>query len=291
MRKKGVGSREWGVEKSAALRAGFFEESLARRAEPSPIPYPQAPTPFGPQAGVTLIEVLIAVTLLSLLTLGMLFAMRIGLTSLAKTDSKLMTNRRVAGAQRILDEELEGLMPVTLMSCGAALFPGFSGPVLFQAEEQTMRLVSTFSLQQAWRGQPQILELFVIPGEEGGDVRLIVNETPYSPVTAGHSCLGMVNDAATGGFFPRFAPPETSEHSFVLADRLAYCRFSYLVRVNVPNQPAANKWLPSAPGGGWPLAIRVEMAPMKPDPSLLQPITVTAPVYLHRGPGIEYGDY
>jgi len=243
------------------------------------------------QAGVTLIEVLIAVTLLSLLTLGMLFAMRIGLTSLAKTDSKLMTNRRVAGAQRILDEELEGLMPVTLMSCGKTMFAGVTGPVLFQAQEQTMRLVSTFSLQQAWRGQPQILELFVIPGEEGGDVRLVVNEIPYSPVTAGQSCLGMANDAATGLSFPRFAPPQTSEHSFVLADRLAYCRFSYLVKVNAQGQPEVAKWLPAAHGVGWPLAIRVEMAPMKPDPSQLQPITVTAPVYVHRGPEIEYVDY
>jgi hypothetical protein len=247
---------------------------------------------------VTLIEVLIAVTLLSFLTLGMLFAMRIGLNTLAKTDNKLMTNRRVAGAQTILEEELEGLMPVTLMSCGTQMFQGSSGPVLFQAEAQRMRLVSTFSLQQAWRGQPQILEMFVIPSDDGRGVRLVVNETPYSPVTAGKTCLGFAMNPETGTQFPRFAPPEPSEKSFVLADRLAYCKFSYLIKNDKPDlksdkpgQAEVTKWMAPAPYGGWPLAIRVEMAPLEPDPSTLQPITVTAPMYLHRGPGIDYGDY
>jgi len=33
---------------------------------------------------------------------------------------------------------------------------------------------------------------------------------------------------------------------------------------------------------GWPVAIRVEMAPLVADPSHLQPITVTAPIRIHR---------
>ena len=41
-------------------------------------------------AGVTLMEVLIAVTLLSLLSVGMLFAIRIGLSTFGKTNDKLM---------------------------------------------------------------------------------------------------------------------------------------------------------------------------------------------------------
>ena len=242
-----------------------------------------------PQSGVTLIEVLIAVTLLSLLTLGMLFAMRIGLISLAKTDDKLMTNRRVAGAQRILEQELEGLMPVTLMSCGKTIFPG-GGPIFFQAEPQMVRLVSTFSLQQAWRGQPQILEMFVLPGDDGRGVRLVVNETPYSPTTAGGTCLGVAPDAITGLPAGRFAPPQIAERTFVLADRLAYCRFAYLVKTNRGDQPSGPRWMAAAPGSMWPLAIRVEMAPLEPDPSLLQPVSVTAPLRVYRSPQIEYVD-
>src|SRR5262249_15575764 len=141
--------------------------------------------PVKGQRGVTLMEVLIAVTLLSLLSTGMLFAMRIGLSAFARTGAKLMENRRVAGAQRILEQELQGLIPV-LARCGES-GPGFG---FFQGEEQTMRLVSSFSLQQAWRGQPQILELFVIPREEGRGVRLVVNEIPYTgPPSVGRLCM------------------------------------------------------------------------------------------------------
>ena len=218
----------------------------------------------------------------------MLLSMHLGLATLAKTNDKLMTNRRVVGAQRVVQDELEGLMPVKLTYCGKTFFQGSTGPALFKAQPQSMRIVSTFSLQQAWRGQPQVLDLFVIPGDQGG-VRLVVNETPYSPVSAGGDCEGLAPDNTTGWPAAKFLPPQPSERSFVLADRLSYCRFSYLVKPPNPTQPP--KWMPAMGGSVWPLAIRIEMAPMEPNPSLLQPITVTAPIYLYRAPDIEYGDY
>ena len=76
-------------------------------------------------AGVTLMEVLIAVTLLSLLSTGMLLAIRIGLSALGKTNEKLMYNRRVAGAQRILEQELQGMIPVVAPCGGSGLRFGF----------------------------------------------------------------------------------------------------------------------------------------------------------------------
>jgi prepilin-type N-terminal cleavage/methylation domain-containing protein len=67
--------------------------------------------------GVTLLELLIAVTLLSLLSVAMFTAMRIGLSAFTKADDKLMMNRRTAGAQRILQSQLEGLVPAMAL-CG-----------------------------------------------------------------------------------------------------------------------------------------------------------------------------
>ena len=49
-----------------------------------------------PESGVTLIEILIAVSLLSLLSVGMLMAMRLGFNTMDKTDSRLVRNRRVS---------------------------------------------------------------------------------------------------------------------------------------------------------------------------------------------------
>ena len=237
------------------------------------------------ERGLTLMEVLVAITLLSMLSVGLLVSMQIGLSAFSRTDRKLMDNRRVVGAQRLVEQELEGLMPVVAPCGRSGIKVGF-----FQGEAQVMRLVSTFSLQQAWRGQPQILELFVIAGEEGKGVRLVVNEAPYpGPAGAGQLCVGILPDPLTGMSAPQFVPVMAGPGSFVLADKLAYCHFAFLSPGPQPNLPPiwAERW--SRPG--WPMAVRIDMAPLEPDPSRLQPISVVAPVYVHRSPEIPYADY
>lgn len=240
------------------------------------------------RAGVTLIEMVVAVTLLSLLTLGMVMAMRVGLLAYSKTESKLMDNRRVAGAQRILEEEMEGMMPA-FVACGAGPTSSGTRAPFFQGQPANMWLVSTFSLQQAWRGQAQILVLLVIPGEEGEGVRLVVNEIPFTGArSAGPMCAGTVNAPGTISKLAQFLPMPAGPKSFVLADKLAYCRFSYYTPSTQLYQPPAwqHAWL----GQGWPLAVRIEMAPMALDPSRLQPITVTASLHIRRDPEKKYED-
>ena len=118
-----------------------------------------------------------------------------------------------------------------------------------------MRLVSTFSLQGAWRGQPQILEIFVIPGANGRGVRLVVNEIPYTgPVGAGRFCMGI----------NKYLPASPGPKSFVLADQLAFCRFTYLDQPPDGSRPP--EWFPVFAGANWPKGVRVEMAPAGPGP-------------------------
>jgi prepilin-type N-terminal cleavage/methylation domain-containing protein len=246
------------------------------------------------QSGVTLIEVLIATTLLSLLSVAMLFAMRIGLNTFSKTNDRLMEDRRVGGAQRILTEEIEGLTPISAPCAGTSLTPdaqaGSAQTIsFFQGAPQTMRLVSTFSLQLAWRGLPQILELAVIPGEEGRGVRLVVNELPYTgPPSAGRFCVGFAPDPITGVAMPQFAPVLPGPQSFVLADQLAFCRFFYLTPGPQPGLPPV--WTPGWSALGWPVGVRIEMAPLEPNATRLQPFTVTVPIRLRRTPGVAYAD-
>jgi len=242
------------------------------------------------QAGVTLIEVIVAVTLLSVLSVAMLFAMRIGLLTFQKANTKLMENRRVAGAQRILEDQIEGLMPVVAPCTGmdGSLGAQFA---FFQGDPQNLRLVSTYSLQQGWRGQAQILEFTVIPGDKGAGVRLIVNELAYDgPPNAGRLCKGFIPDPNLGIMLPQFSAVVASPSSFVLADKLQFCRFSFLTAD--PRQPLVPPvWKPSWAMTGWPRGIRIEMAPLQEDSSTLQPITVTAPIRLRRSPEIPYVDF
>jgi prepilin-type N-terminal cleavage/methylation domain-containing protein len=234
------------------------------------------------QKGVTLIELLIAVLLLSLLSVGIVLTLRVALSAMNKSGSKLMANRRVSSVERILDQEIEGIMPVTA-DCQAR--PGVVGTTLmfFQGELQSMRLASTYSLQQGERGIPMILEFQVVPGEDEQGVRLVVNEHWYTgPRGAGIYCLGIGAGPLGGPPGPLFAPISIGPGSFVLVDRLAYCRFSFRDLRTPPAE--APIWVQHWVKPVLPNAIRIEMAPLAPDLGRLQPVTLTIPVHVTRLP-------
>jgi len=234
-------------------------------------------------AGVTLMELLVAVLLLSLLSVGMVLTLRVALNAMTKTDSRLMANRRVVSVERILNEEISGMIPATADCVAGGRRGGLL--MLFQGEAQSMRLASTYSLHEGARGAPMILEFQVIPGENNEGVRLVVNEQWYTgPRGAGTVCIGMGRDAVTGQPGPLFVPIQIGANSFVLSDRLAYCRFSFRdVRSN--REPL---WLDHWVAQRFPDAIRVDMAPLAPDAGRLQPVTLTIPIRLTRLPFEDY---
>ncbi len=231
------------------------------------------------QSGVTLIEILIAVSLLSLLSVGVLVAMRIALNTLDKTDAHLVRNRRVANSEKLLENQLSGMIVTQ-----AEWRPGPDRSDIlpfFQFEAQTMRFVTAYSLQDGFRGSPQIAAFQVIPGDKGVGVRLIVNETPYTGrMQAGLMVTGTEPDPQTGTTMVRYAPVIPGPQSFVLADRLAYCRFSYLERrFEAPFRVWRLDWPQPRI---LPLGIRIEMAPLSTTPGELHPGTVTVPLHLTR---------
>ena len=237
------------------------------------------------RAGVTLMELVIAVSMLALLSTGVLMALRMGVNALGKANATINENRRIAGAQRIIEQQIAGFVPVIAEYMTEPDAPFLRMP-FFQGEEASMRFVSTYSLGEAWRGNPQTLEFKVIPGKDGQGVMLVVNEHPYSgPRSAGVFCLGRMFDPALGLDVPLFRPIEAGANSFVLADRLGSCRFSFLAP---PLPPLAEHWVSRWTLPRWPLAIRIEMTPVEANPARLQPLALTAPVRVSRQPGEVY---
>lgn len=240
-----------------------------------------------PQSGVTLIEILIAVSLLSLLSVGMLIAMRLGFTTMDKTDAKLVMNRRVANSRQIVENEINGFMYSLAyfhpqpMQTNAMSF--------FEAEPDQMRFVTSYSIDEAWRGKPQIVVMQVIPGDKNEGVRLIVNETPYTgPEQAGQQ-ITSIELIPQRPALVHYRPLDANAQSFVLADRLAYCRFSYLEPLY---EPPFQAWHPE-----WilfnrlPKAIRIEMAPLDSKPGELRPSTLDVQFPITRDPGVAYADF
>ncbi len=236
------------------------------------------------QAGLTLMEVLIAVSLVSLLSMGILMAMRTGLNAMEKTNSRLMANRRSIGAQRVLEQQIAGFMPIQADCAAAPNRPPARMP-FFQGEPQSMRFVSTYSLEEASRGLPHVLEFQVIPGANNQGVRLVVNEHLYvGPRSAGLFCLGRGPDPVAG-VAPRFPPIEIGPRSFVLADRLAACRFSF--RQTLP-PPLLERWEARWIRLEWPTAVRVELLPLEHDPSKVPLVSLTVPLRAQKDLTLQY---
>ena len=161
------------------------------------------------QAGMTLIEVMIAVLLFAILSVGILVALRVGVNAMDHSNERLMANRRAAYAVRILESQLTGFVPEAASFQLSPQSPIVQMP-FFQGEPESMRFVSNYSLQDASRGMPQILEFQVIPGADGRGVRLVVNEHPYTgPASIGVFCLGYALDPATNIRIPLFRPIST----------------------------------------------------------------------------------
>lgn len=235
------------------------------------------------EAGVTLLELLIAVSLVSLISAGILMAMRVGLNAMEKTNARLMDNRRVFGVQRVIEQQVAHVMAVAADCRSRPEDPPLRA-LFFQGAPQTMRFVSAYSLQEALRGYPRILEYQVLPLEDASGVRLVVNEHLYwGPASTGALCLGP-NPEGPG---LRFRPVATGPQSFVLADRLAYCRFWYLERLPPPERA---RWVAVWVQPVLPAAIRIEMARRESDASRLPLVTVTLPLRVNKDPRLFYAD-
>ncbi len=237
-------------------------------------------------AGFTLIEILIAVSLVGLLSVAMLVAIRVGLNAEIKATTRLDANRRVVGAQRALQQEINGFMP-EIAIWNQPDGGGFRKIPFFEGAPQSMRFVSSYSLKDASRGLPQLLEFLVVPGDQGRGVRLIVDELPYRGGASAGSRIAGFETGAAGTTLPVFFPIEVGAGSFVLADRLASCRFYYLAQ---EQNPPRREWRPDWTKKGWPVALRVELSPLDADAALLHPMTVTAPLRAFRDPDKTYGD-
>jgi hypothetical protein len=241
-------------------------------------------------SGFTLVEVLIASTLLMALTTGILMALRVGINAMDHADNRLMHNRRVMAVERILEAQVSDIVPA-MTPCQPQNSEDQGQTIaFFQGDPQTLRFISTYSLNDSSRGLPQLLEYQVIPGEHGEGVRLVVNENLYSgPLSARFFCSGTRTDDTTGAEVPVFPPVRIGPGSFVIADKLSACHFEYLQ----PDKDSRTKpsiWVPHWTRPLLPDAIRVVMGPLDPEASQLPLLTLTIPISVTRDPSVAYGN-
>jgi hypothetical protein len=107
-----------------------------------------------------------------------------------------------------------------------------------------------------------------------------VNEWPYTGSrSTGAMVVSQTMDVAMGGLVTKFVPIAAGPRSFVLADKLASCRFVFQeARPGLEIE----RWVPVWISDHWPTAIRVEMQPLQPEDGQLHMTTFTSPVRINR---------
>ncbi len=230
-------------------------------------------SPHPNQRGVTLLELMIAVTLVAGLSTGMLMAMRTSLLTYEKTAKKLESNRRFVKTQQILSNQIAGVIPAQGLCVGSegqaiAVVSFLSGSA------DALRLISSYSIAEGARGYPQIVEYRVLPNNRGG-VRLVATE---------HAYTGPASTTAFCG-----SAPALGGTAYVLAENLAYCHFSYHEPYN-QNTFVETPWLPLWDRPALPAGVHIEMRPTTRESGGLSVLNVTVPIMVDRDPRSVYDD-
>ncbi len=230
--------------------------------------------PASATAGMSLIEVTVAVALMGLLSAGIFTAFQVGASSWQSTRDRLMLDRRIATANAILHGTLNGIVPIR-----AEMPPGRPERgrrfFFFQGEPRSMRFVTTYSVVTGVRGGLLITELQVVSSERG--LRVLLNQSPYrGPQSAGFFVAGFARDPLRGRERALFVPILPRATSLIIVDELEDCRFAFLEQPPGLEQPT--EWVPV-----WadllrlPEAVAIHVIPSRGG-ARLRPISVIAGV-------------
>lgn len=228
-------------------------------------------------AGFSLIELMIAITLVAAISAGLLTAMRNGLLTMERTQQRLQDARRAMGIQDLVRRQIGAAMPVLSLCDRDGL--QLQSPI-FRGNNNNLLLVSSESTTQGARGTPRVLLYRVAPNRDN-TVRLEVVEMPFS---GPGSTASMCDPAMTV-----IRDPGPSVKPIVLYERLASCRFRYR-NLSFDTLLGRDPWEDLWSFPYLPYAVMVEMRPAL-DADTRMPIgPITIPLHISREFEVMYVD-
>jgi type II secretory pathway component PulJ len=164
-------------------------------------------------------ELLISMTVLSLLATTILFSWRIAAGAWQKASTHLERSRTVLAVNQLLEEQIASMVPyrVATSSGTPALF--------FQGEGQTARFLSRYSM--AGRANSGLYRIeYQIFDAPDGTKQLLMNEYAVRSREELGSLMTAPEPSLAEQLF-RFAPFQNTAQTFTLLNGLKDCRFEY----------------------------------------------------------------
>jgi prepilin-type N-terminal cleavage/methylation domain-containing protein len=208
-----------------------------------------------PQNGVTLIELLVAITLLGFVSLGLLFAMRIGISSWQRGDARLAADRAVVSAGDLISAQL---------ASAQARIVNF-GPrdqrvsfLLFEGIADRLHFLTRYSVAGRERGGSYLAEYW-FERNAHNECRLLYNEYPFR---SDDDAIAVVDQIVQGpgGQLVQYRAPRAGPKTRILYTGIHDCGFEYLIEPS--DRPVYWGKLWPRDGEGWhmlPHAVAVRL--------------------------------
>ena len=218
------------------------------------------------QDGFTLLELLVSMTIVSLLATTILFGWRIAAGAWGRANQLVEDQRRVVAIHQVLATQMAEMTPVAPSS------RVISTVVFFQGERQTARFLSRYSLLNRSRSGLYRIEYQIADGSDGVH-QLLVNEVPASSSNDIASLL-TGTEQRPEGMLLRFAPFERSSQTRVLLDDLTDAHFEYYRPARVQGPSGwVSEWI--SQGNELPRAMAIRFTPQQVA-GQLQPVSIVA---------------
>ncbi|MBI2819130.1 MAG: type II secretion system protein [Acidobacteria bacterium] len=171
------------------------------------------------ERGFTLMELLVSMTVISLLAVTILFGWRIAAGAWGRANELVEEQRRVAAIHQVLATQMAEMTPVSpwLRHGNATVF--------FQGEQQTARFLSRYSLGSRSRSGLFRIEYQIVDGNDGTQ-QLLLNEIPVGN-TNDLGALRTGSEQSPAGVLLRFAPFERTARTRLLFQELTEAHFEY----------------------------------------------------------------
>jgi prepilin-type N-terminal cleavage/methylation domain-containing protein len=225
------------------------------------------------QRGFTLMELLVTITVLSLLAASILFGWRIAAGAWGRASQLVDGQRRMSATHDVLAMQMAEMTPIV-----PARRQGNTA-VFFQGEPHTARFLSRYSLSN--RSRSGLVRIEYLIAEAGdGTQQLLLNEAPLGNA---EELSALMTGAEQGpeGVLLRFSPFERTERTRVLFDGLQEARFEYYRRTG-PAGPGGwvSEW--RSQGTELPRAMAIRFR-SQPGPDGLQPTAIVAGMEHYSG--------
>jgi len=215
--------------------------------------------PRNPAArGFTLMELLVSMTLMSILALAVFFGFRIGFNAWNKSENAMEKTRRVHIALDLLSRQIGSLVPCYTKQ--KAEETPLDLPV-YQGVTNGMRFVSTFSALYRGAGGARLVEYFLTPSADDQTITFWVNERELPGDTVLSDWMfASISRETDGSPLVAFKEFVRQPEAIPLIENLKTAEFRYLERLH-SDAPAGAVESPqlTTSKSPWPAGVEIKL--------------------------------